>query len=146
MNDSIPEFITSSRKHYKRLLNSETVLVGSSGIEKVTQCKNLGVTVDKNLGFTTEKKTLLKKMAVCIKTIKTRQHRFSKTVLMLFHALVSSQIEHTALFLLQVTPMVLLSLEKLMNWALNAVFRSSVKGSFDLRIYKVYSSFGNVMN
>ena len=72
-------------------------------------------------------------MAMGIKTIETIQHKFPKTVLvMLFQTLILRHFESPALFLLQITSPLLLSLEKQMNWA----FRSSIQGSFDLRIQK----------
>ena len=134
LSGSKTEFITFSCKSDKRLQDSETV-VGSFKIEKSNQCKYLGITIDKHLDFQTETKKELKKMAVGIKIIKTIQHKFPTTVLMLFDALVLSDFENSALFLLRISSPLLLSLEKQMNWALKSGnFRSSIRGSFDLRI------------
>ena len=74
-------------------------------------------------------------MAVRIKTIESIHHKFPTTVLvMLFHALIISQFEYSAIFLTQISPPLLLSLEKQMNWALKSgYFRSSFKSSSDLR-------------
>ena len=74
-------------------------------------------------------------MAVGIKTIESIQHKFPTTVLvMLFHALIISHFEYSAIFFTQISPPLLLSLEKQMNWALKSVyFRSSFKSSSDFR-------------
>ena len=137
MNDSETEFITFSRKNDKCPHNSETVVVGSSRIEKSNQCNYLGVTIDKHLDFQSETKKVLRKIAVGIKTIETIQRKFPTTVLfVLFQALVLSHFEYSALYMPQVTSTFLLSLEKQMIWALKSVyFRSSITGSFDLRIH-----------
>ena len=88
----------------------QTVVVGSSKIEKSNQCKYLGVTIDKHLDFQTQTKMLLEKMAVDIKTIVAMQNKFPATDLfMLFHALLLSHLKFLA-FLLQITSP-LLSLE-----------------------------------
>ena len=99
LNDSQTEIDTFSRKNEKRLQNSETVVVGSSRLEKSNQCKYLGLTIDKHLDLQTETKKVLKKTAVGIKTIGTIQHEFPTTLLFrLFQALVSSHFELSALF------------------------------------------------
>ena len=74
-------------------------------------------------------------MAVGIKTIESIQHKFPTTVLvMIFHALIISHFEYSAVFLTQISPPLLLSLEKQINWAIKFVyFRSSFKLSSDLR-------------
>ena len=74
-------------------------------------------------------------MAVGIKTIESIQHKFPTTVLvMLFHALIISHFESSAIFFTQISPPLLLSLVKQMNWALKSVyFRSNFKSSSDLR-------------
>ena len=57
---------------------------------------------------------------------------------MLFHALIISHFEYSAIFFTQIPPHLLLSLEKQMNWALKTVyFRSSFKLSSDLREKKI---------
>ena len=73
-------------------------------------------------------------MAVGIKTIESIQHKFPTTgLVMLFHALIISHFEYSAIFFTQIFPPLLLFLEKPMNWALKSVyFRSSFKSS-DLR-------------
>ena len=78
------------------------------------------------------------KITMGIRTVETIQHKSRATVLlMLLHALVLSHFKYSALFLLQLTSPFLLSLEKFENWASNSVcFRSSIKGSFHLRIEK----------
>ena len=138
MSDSKTEFTIFSRKNDKHLQNSKTVVVGSSRIEKSNQCKYIGVTIDRHLDFETETKKELKNMAVGIITIETTQHKLPKTVLlMLFQVLVLIHLEYSALFLLQITSTLLLSLYKQENWASKSVyFRSSIKGSIDLRIHK----------
>ena len=80
---------------------------------------------------------MLEKMAVAIKNIETIQQKFPTTVLlMLFQALVLSHFLYSALILLQITSTLLLSLAQQMNWAVKFVyFRSSIKGSFDLRTH-----------
>ena len=74
-------------------------------------------------------------MAVGIKTVEYIQHKFPTTVLvMLFNALITSHSEYSAIFFTQISPPLLLSLEKQMNWAIKSVyFRSSFKSSSDLR-------------
>ena len=74
-------------------------------------------------------------MAVGIKTIESIQHKVPTTVLvMLFHPLVISHFEYSAIFFTQISPPLLLSLGKQMNCALKPVyFRSSFKSSSDLR-------------
>ena len=74
LEDNKLEFITFSRKNGNRLQNSETVVVGSSMIEKPNQCKYLGVAIDTYLDFQTETKEVMNKMAVGTKTIETIQH------------------------------------------------------------------------
>ena len=104
MNDSRTEIITFSRESDNRLQNSRKVAVGPSRIEKSNQCKYLGVKIDKHLDFQILAKNVLKKLAVGIKTIETIQHIYPTTVhLMLFHALVLSHFENSALLLLQIT-------------------------------------------
>ena len=57
---------------------------------------------------------------------------------MLFHALIISHCEYSAIFFTQIPPPLLLSLEKQMNWALKSVyFPSSFKSSSDLREKKI---------
>ena len=46
LNVSETEFFTFPRKIDKRLQNSKTVVLGSSSMEKTSQCKNLGGTID----------------------------------------------------------------------------------------------------
>ena len=135
LNGSKTEFITFSRKNDKRQNDSETVVVGSTVIKKESECKYLGITIDQHLSFQTQVKKVLKNMAVGIKTIESVQQKFPTTVLvMLFHALVISHLEYSALYFTQITSPLLLSLEKQMNWALKCVyFRSSFKSSSDLR-------------
>ena len=136
MNGSKTEFITFSRKNDKRQLDSETVVVCSSVVNKKCECKYLGITSDQHLTFQTQvKKRFLKNMAVGIKTFESIQHIFPTTVLvMLFHALIISHFEYSAIFSTQINPPLILSLEKQMNWALKSVyFRSSFKLSSDLR-------------
>ena len=74
-------------------------------------------------------------MTVGIKTIESIQHKFPTTVLvMLFHAPIISHFEYFAIFLIQISPLLLLSFKKQMNWASKSVyFRSSFKSSSDLR-------------
>ena len=60
-NANKTEFITFSLKNDKRLNNLETVIVGSTIVKKSDDCKYLGVTIDKHLGFQTQVKTVLKK-------------------------------------------------------------------------------------
>ena len=99
LNGSKTEFITFSLKNDKRLNDSETVTVGSTLVKISDQCKYLGVTIDKHLGFQTQVKKVLKNMAVGIKTVETVQHRFpTGELLMLFHALVMSHLEYSLLF------------------------------------------------
>ena len=121
------ESITFSRKSDKRQLDSETVVACSSVVKKKCECKYLGITLDQHLTFQTQVKKVLKNMAVGIKTIESIQHKFPTTVLvMLFHALIISHFEYSAIFFAQISPPLLLSLEKQMNWALKSVyFRSS---------------------
>ena len=138
LNDSKTKFICSSSKSDKHLQDSETGVADLSKIKKLNQCKLLGVTSDKHKEFKTETKKVLTKMAVGIKTIEVIQHKFpTKFSLMLFRASVMSHFENSALFLLQNTSILLLSLKKQMKWALKSVyFRSNIKGLFDLRIHK----------
>ena len=74
-------------------------------------------------------------MVVGIKTFESIQHKFPTTVLvMLFHPLIISHFEYSAIFFTQISPPLLLSLEKQMNRALKSVyFRSSFKSSSDRR-------------
>ena len=74
-------------------------------------------------------------MAVGIKPLESIQHKFPTTVLvMLFHALIISHFEYSAIFFTQVSPFLLLSPEKQMNWALKSVyFRLNFKSSSDPR-------------
>ena len=61
-------------------------------------------------------KKVLKNMAVGIKTIESIQHKFPTTVLVkLFHALIISHFEYSAIFFTRKSPPSLLSLEKQMN-------------------------------
>ena len=60
LNGSKTEFITFSRKHDKRQLDSETVVVCSSVVKKKSECKNLGITLDQHLTFQTQAKKVLK--------------------------------------------------------------------------------------
>ena len=78
-------------------------------------------------------------MAVAIKTIESVQHKLPATVLiMLFHALIISLFENSAIFFSPISLPLLFSLAKQMNWALKYVhFRSSVKSSSDLREKKL---------
>ena len=135
LNGSKTEFITFSRKNDKRQLDSETVVVCSSVVKKKCECKYLGITLDQHLTFQTQVKKVLKNMAVGTKTIESIQHKIPTTVLvMLFHALIISHFEYSAIFFTQISPPLLLSSEKQMNWALKSVyFRSSFKSSSDLR-------------
>ena len=103
LNDSKAELIPFSPKTDKLLQNSETVVIGSSRIEKSKQCKYLGVAIVKHIDFQTKTKNHLKKMAVGIKTIETLKHKFlTRVLLKLFQALVLSHFEYSALFLLQI--------------------------------------------
>ena len=112
LNGSKTEFITFSRKTDKRQLDSETV------VKKKCECKYLGITLDQYLSFQTQVKKVLKNMAIGIKTIEFIQHKFPTTVLVvLFHALIISHFENSAIFFTQISPPLLLSLEKQMNWA-----------------------------
>ena len=63
-------------------------------------------------------------MAVGVKTTGIVQYRFPNTVLlMLFSVVVLSFLEeYIALFLFQINSIVVLSLEKQMNWAFKRVF------------------------
>ena len=74
-------------------------------------------------------------MAVGIKTVETTQHRFPTGVLlMLFHALVMSNLDYCLLFFFNIISSLLLSLEKQKNWSLKSVFfRSKKKSSYELR-------------
>ena len=135
LNGSKTKFTTFSRKNDKGQLDSETVVVCSLVVKKKCECKYVGITLDQHLTFQTHVKKVLKNMAVGIKTIESIQHKFSTTVLvMLFHALIISHFEYSAIFLTQISPPSLLSLEKQMNWTLKSVyFRSSFKSSSYLR-------------
>ena len=58
-------------------------------------------------------------------------------LLMIFHALVSSELDFLAFFLLQITSPLLLPREKKVNWAIKSVyFRSNFEASFDFRTQK----------
>ena len=142
LNDSKTECITFSRKTDKRLQNSETVVVGSSGIEKSNQCKYIGVTIVKHLDFETDTKKMLK-MAVGIKTIETIQHKFPTTVLMLFQALVLGHCEYSAALIPAANHLnVITIVRETDELGLKFVyFRSSIKDSFDLRLHKSVLGF-----
>ena len=128
LNGSETEFITFSRKSDKRQLDSKTVVVCSSIVKKNCECKYLGITLVQHLIFQTQVKKGCKNMTVGIKTVDSIQHKFPTTVLvMLFHALIFSHFEYSASFFTQISPPLLLSLERQMNWALKSVyFRSSL--------------------
>ena len=64
LNGSKTEFITFSRKNDERHINSESVVVAASIIEKQSQSKYLGSTIDQHLGFQTQVKKLLKNIAL----------------------------------------------------------------------------------
>ena len=106
-----------------------------SVVKKKCECKYLEITLDQHLTFQNNLKNVLKIMAVGIKTIESIQHKIPTTVLvMLFHALIFSHFEYSAIFFTQISPPSLVSLEKQMNWALKSVyFRSNFKSSSDLR-------------
>ena len=74
-------------------------------------------------------------MAVGIKIIESIQHKFPTTVLvMLFHALIISHFERSAIFFSLKYPLLYYFPLKQMNWALKFVyFRSSFKSSSNLR-------------
>ena len=96
------ESITFSRKSDKRQLDSETVVACSSVVKKKCECKYLGITLNQHLTFQTQVKKGSKNMAVGIKTIESIQHKFPTTVLvMLFHALIISHFEYSAIFSLK---------------------------------------------
>ena len=87
-------------------------------------------------------------MAVGIKTVETTQHRFPTGILlMLFHALVMSNLDYCLLFFFNIISSLLLSLEKQKNWSLKSVFfRSKKKSSYELRKqgYNQYTSLDYV--
>ena len=61
-------------------------------------------------------------MAIGIKAIESIQHKIPTTVLvMFFQALIISHLEYYAIFFTQISPPLLLSPEKQMNWALKSV-------------------------
>ena len=82
------------------------------------------------LGFQTQVEKVFKNKAVGIKTV---QHRFpTQLLLMLFHALVMSQLDYSLLFFFEISSSSMLSLGKQMNWALKGVFFcSNIKSFYD---------------
>ena len=112
LNGSKTEFITFSRENDKRQLDSETVVVCSSVVKKECECEYLGITLDQKLTFQIQVKKILKNTAVGVKTIESIQHKVPTTVLvMLFHALITSHFEYSAIFFTQISPPLLLSRE-----------------------------------
>ena len=79
---------------------------------------------EKSYGKTTIAKKVTEKTTIGIKTVKTSQHRFpTSSLLMLFHAFVNSFFkEHYALIFVQITSTLVLSLEKQSSWALKCAF------------------------
>ena len=137
LNNSKTEFIIFPRKNDKRLQNSETVVVGSSRIEKLNQYGYLGVTIDKQLGFQIETKKVLKKWLWVSKPSKLYNISFHEQFFSFFQALTLSHFEYSALFLLQITSTPKVSLKKKMNCALKFVyFRSSIRSSLSLKKHK----------
>ena len=101
LNDSKTGFINLSPNVDKHIVHSKTISVGSSEIKKSKLCNNLGVTIDEQLRFQAETKTVLEKLAARATTIESTLPKFPTPVLpMLFHVHYLSPFEYSALFLL----------------------------------------------
>ena len=134
LNASKTEFIRFTTP--KMTVSNSQFIVAGSNIKLKNEVKYLDIIIDNKLTFETQVKSVLKKMALGIKTIQTIRNNLPKKCLkVLLHALVLIHFEYCNLLLTDISSALLLSLEKQLNWALKSVFyRSRNKCSTSLRI------------
>ena len=134
LNATKTEFIRFSTP--KMTVSNSQLMVAGSNIKLKKEVKYLGIIVDIKLTFEYQVKSVLQKTALGIKAIQTIRNNLPKKCLkVLLHALVLSHFEYCNLLLTDISSVLLLTLEKQLNWALKTVFyRSRNKCSTSLRI------------
>ena len=140
LNASKLEFITFCQKNDSKNVDTDTIVINGQYVAIKSECKYLGLILDSSLSFHAQIKTILQKMAQGIKTIDTiGQQLPTLSLFALLHCLVLSYLDYSAIFLQKINAILMLSLEKQLNWALKRTyFRSKFKSSSLLRISKSF--------
>lgn len=110
--------------------------VNQTTIKQVSEAKYLGIILDTKLSFQTQTKTVLKNMAMGIKTIYTiRNFVPIKTRLLLLHSLVLCHLCYPAVLLNGINSTILDSLTRQVNWGIKACcFKRKYDSSSELKI------------
>ena len=134
LNADKTEFITFQTKNNKN--KNTNLIVKDEVIRSSSTVKYLGVYLDQNLMFQEEVKHLLRKMACGIKTLSSIRDYFPEIVrLLLLNALVINHLHYPAILLKFLTENLNTTLEKQLNWGINACFiRTKYDRSSDLKI------------
>ena len=69
LNASKPEFVRFSKPNDQRNETQDTILLDNKLTKNSNECKNLGLTIDSSLSFTSLVKQTIKKMTQALKTI-----------------------------------------------------------------------------
>ena len=132
VNVNKTNFIVFGNKNQTQTLPVQNAKLDVSGeiIESNKEAKYLGVTLDQNLTFNTQISSILKKMAIGIRTIYTIRDRVPlQTRLLLLDTLVLSHLNYSILYLSNITENQWTSLDKQLNWALRACYYKSKRSS-----------------
>ena len=120
-------------------MNKLKLKVHNHVISAISNVKYFGVYQDQNLNYQIEIKTMLRKMALGIKSLYSEQDIFpQKTRKLLLSALVVSHLIYSAILLSGISENLLTTLKKLLNWGIKACFnRLKYDHSSDLKIQHI---------
>ena len=123
LNKSKTEFIVFCKRSKNNSTKNLTFRVRNHLTKHSSFVKYLGIYLDQNLTYEYEVKNILKKMACGIKTLySVKSFLPDKTCLMLLNSLVISHIHYPALLLNGISQNLITTLEKQLNWGVEAYF------------------------
>ena len=136
LNASKTECVIFCKKSGALYTTDIKLKIGNCCIRKSKSIKYLGVSIDSALLYQDEVKSILPKMACCIKTLYYLREVISDNYKVLtLNALVISHLHYSAVLLNGVNNSLIRSLEKQLSWGVKACFhRKKYDSSLDLKI------------